>query len=159
MNVPLQKRGSILDELEAMQRQITQRAFDVFNRRGAALGRALDDWLVAEREIVWKPAVEVSEKDDEFLVEAALAGVDAKQVDVQVTPDGLLIRGDTTHQHSSDEKVYVCEFRPGKLFREVRFPRKIDPDKVRVDYRDGLLRLWAPVAKEARARKVEVAVA
>ena len=142
-----------------MQRQITERAFDVFNRRGAAPGRAFDDWLAAEREIVWKPPVEVSEKDDEFLVEPALAGVDAKQVDIHVTPDALLIRGETTHQHSPDEKIHICEFRPGKLFREIRFPRTIDPDKVRADYRDGLLRVWAPLAKEAGARKVEIAAA
>jgi HSP20 family molecular chaperone IbpA len=100
MKIPLRRRGSILDELEAIQRQITERAFDIFNRRGAVLGRSLDDWLAAERDVVWRPPVEISEQDDEFLVEAALAGVDAKQPDVQVTPDELLIRSETTHQHS-----------------------------------------------------------
>lgn len=149
MRVPLQKRESLLDELEAIRRQITERAFDNFNRRGAAFGSALDDWLAAEREIVWKPPVEVSESGDEFLVEAALAGVDAKQLDVQVTPDEILIRGEATHQHSSDQTVHICEFGPGKLFREICFPQKVDPDKARADYRDGLLRVWAPVAKEA----------
>lgn len=157
MQVQLNKRHSILDELDTMQRQITQRAFDLFNRRGASLGRALDDWLAAEREMVWRPPVEVSEKNEEFLVEAALAGVNAKQLDVEVTPEELLIRSDTTHQHAPDETVYMCEFRLGKLFREIRFPRKIDPDKVRADYRDGLLRVWAPAAKEAGTRKVEIA--
>lgn len=44
-----------------MRRQISER----FNRRGAALGRAFDDWLAAEREIVWKPLVEISERNDE----------------------------------------------------------------------------------------------
>lgn len=157
MQVQLNKRQSIFDELETMQRQITQRAFDLFNRRGASLGRALDDWLTAEREIVWRPPVEVSEKSEEFLVEAALAGVDAKQLDVEVTPEELLIRSDATHKHAPGETVYMCEFRSGKLFREIRFPRKIDPDKVRADYRDGLLRVWAPAAKEAGTRKVEIA--
>lgn len=156
MQVQLNKRQSIFDEIEAMQRQITQRAFDLFSRRGTPSGRALDDWLAAEREIVWSPPVEVSEKDQEFLVEAALAGVDAKQLDVEVTPEELLIRSDAIHKHLAGETVHMCEFRPGKLFREIRFPRKIDPDRARADYRDGLLRVWAPAAKEAGMRKVPI---
>jgi HSP20 family protein len=156
MNITLNKRGSILDELETLQRQVTDRAYQIFNQRGAAAGRALEDWLTAERETVWKPAVEVVEKDDEFLVEAALAGVDAKQLNIEVTPEELLIRADITHQHRPGERIHTCEFRPGKLFRTIRFPRRIDPDHVRSDYRDGLLRVWVPAAKEAEAKRIEI---
>jgi len=156
MNVKLQRRGSVLDRIEAIQQQITERAFDLFNRRGAAVGRALDDWLGAERETIWKPPVELVEKDGEFLVEAAISGVPPKEMDVQITAEELLIQGNGAHQHRPGEIVHSCEFRPGTLFRTVRFPRRIDPDKVRAEYHDGLLRVWAPAAKDAGPRKVEL---
>lgn len=159
MKVLLHKRESVVDELEAMRRRIAQRAFEIFNGRGASFGPALDDWLSAEREAIWKPPVEVCEKDDEFLVEVALAGIDAKHLDVQVTPEELLLRAEIAHQHRPGETIHTCEFRPGQMFRVIRFPRRIDPDKVRADYRDGLLRVWAAAAKEGEARKVEIAVA
>jgi HSP20 family molecular chaperone IbpA len=48
------------------------------------------DWLEAERELVWKPAIELEERDNEFLLEMAAAGVDPKDFDIQVTPEDIL---------------------------------------------------------------------
>ncbi|HET9468565.1 MAG TPA: DUF2934 domain-containing protein [Vicinamibacterales bacterium] len=84
MKVKVQKAASFLDRVEAVQRQIAERAYELFNLRGCALGRAVDDRLAAERERVWKPPVELVEKDGEFLVEAAIAGVPPSDLDVQV---------------------------------------------------------------------------
>jgi len=154
MKVNLQKRESVIDAVERIQHRVAERAFELFNRRGGTLGRALDDWLAAERETVWKPPVEVVEKDGEFLIEAALAGVAPKDLDVQVTANGVLIQGNGAHRHCPGEVVHACEFRPGRLFRTVEFPRRVDPDKVRAEYQNGLLRVWAHEAQEAEPRKV-----
>ena len=155
MKVKVRRPGSVLDRVEAIRREIAERAFDLFSRRGGVVGRALDDWLTAERETVWKPPVEVVEKDGEFLVEAAIAGVPPKDMDVQVTPSELLIQGNGAHQHRPGEIVHACEFRAGRLFRAVPFPRRVDPDKVRAEYHDGLLRVWAPAATD-EARRVDL---
>jgi HSP20 family molecular chaperone IbpA len=155
MKMKLHRAQSILDQVEAVRRQVAERAFDLFKRRGGVLGRALDDWLAAERETVWKPPIEIVEKDGEFLVEAAIAGIPAKQLDVQVTPNELLVQGNGAHVHRPGEIVHTCEFRPGKLFCDVPFPRRIDPAAVRADYQDGLLRVWAPIAVD-QPRSVEI---
>jgi HSP20 family molecular chaperone IbpA len=148
MKVRVQKVTSLIDRVEAVQRQIAERAYELFNLRGCALGGAVDDWLAAERERVWKPPVELVEKDGEFLVEAAIAGVLPKDLDVQVTPQGVLIQGNGVHHHRPGETVYACEFRPGRLFRSIEFPRRVEIDKIRADYQNGLLLLWAPAATE-----------
>lgn len=156
MRVRIQKAASLIDRVDAVQRQIAERAYELFHLRGCALGRAIDDWLAAERERVWKPPVELVEKDGEFLVEAAIAGVLPKDLHVQVTAHGVLIQGNGAHQHRPGETVHACEFRPGRLFRTVEFPRRVDVDKVRADYQNGLLRLWAPaVAEDIRTVDVE----
>ena len=156
MKIKLQRRDSVLDAIDTVQHRIEERAFELFNGRGRAIGRALDDWLSAERETVWRPPVEVVEKDNEFLVEAALAGVNPKDLDVQVTPRSLLIQGNGAHVHRPGEIVHACEFRPGRVFRAVEFPRCIDPNQVRADYQNGLLRVWVHAVDETAARKVEL---
>ena len=88
-------------------------------------------------------------------VEAAVAGINAKELDVQVTPGAVLIQGNGAHRHRPGEIVHSCEFRPGRLFRSVEFPRPVDPDQVRADYQNGLLRVWARAADD-EVRKVDL---
>ncbi len=147
----------LIDELDKIQKRITERAYEIFRNRGAAFGAALDDWLTAERQTIWKPAIEVCQKDSSFIVEAAVAGVEPKDLDIQVTPDTLLIRADTTHSHSDAKGIVkTCEFQSGQLFRLVTLPASIDPDAVKAEYRNGLLRITAAIAAKKQAKKVRV---
>jgi HSP20 family protein len=151
------KAETLLHEIEQIEKRITERAYDVFRSRGAALGAALNDWLAAERQTIWKPQVEVCQKDNQFVIEAALAGVEPRQLDIQVTHDTLLIKADTPHTHPETKGiVHVCEFQPGPLFRAIEFPAPIDPEAVKAEYRDGLLRVTAAIAAEQQAKKVDV---
>jgi HSP20 family molecular chaperone IbpA len=48
--------------------------------------------------------------------------------------------------------VHLCEFSHGHLFRSVHFPRRIDPAKATADYRNGMLRITAPIAEAVQER-------
>lgn len=158
MRVRCRTVDNVLAEVEGIQRHIAQRAQEIFRERGGAVGHALEDWMKAERETVWRPALEVRRTKDAFVVEAAVAGVDPKQFDVQVTPAELVL---SAHVHHSDREqegeVVVCEFANGPLFRSYTFPEPIDPTRVSAEYRNGLLRVTAPLAQPAT--KVEVQAA
>ena len=150
----------LVDEVERLQKRITERAFQMFRQRGAQLGAALDDWLAAEKQTIWKPAIEICQKDNALIVEAAVAGVEPRDLDIQVTPDTVLIKADTTHAHAGKPgTVHVCEFEPGPLFRLVHLPAPIDPDGVKAEYRNGLLRITAAIAVAKRVKTVEVKAA
>jgi HSP20 family protein len=113
--------------------------------------------LDAERQLVWKPAIELSEKDAAFHVSVAIPGVDPKALDIEVAPDYVLIKAEVHHEHTSNKgKVYDCEFEMGRLFRSIRFPKRIDPNKVKAEFKNGMLYLTALVAEEAQLRKIEV---
>jgi len=158
MKVRCRTVDGVLAEVEGVQRHIAQRAQEIFRARGSALGNALEDWMKAEQETVWRPALEVRHTEGAFVVEAAVAGVDPKQFDVQVTPTELLL---SAHVHHSDReqegKVVLCEFANGPLFRSYTFPEPIDPARVSAEYRNGMLCVIAPLAQPAT--KVEVQVA
>lgn len=158
MKIRCRTVDSVLAEVEGVQRHIAQRAQEIFRARGGAVGQALEDWMKAERETLWRPALEVRRTKDAFVVEAAVAGVDPKQFDVQVTPTELVL---SAHVHHSDREqegeVVLCEFANGPLFRSYTFLEPVDPVRVSAEYRNGLLRVTAPLAQPAT--KVEVQAA
>src|SRR6516164_7738623 len=155
--VLVQKKESISDQLNDLQDRITKRAFEIFDGNGHTFGKDLDDWLQAERELVWKPSIELDEKDNEFRLQIATPGVDPKDIDIEATPEYVLVKAERHHEHKEEKgKVHICEFTSGNLFRSVRFPKTIDPDHVKAEFKNGMLTLTAQVAKEAQARKVEL---
>ncbi len=156
----LRRVETLREELDRVQHRITERAYEIFRTRGGRLGAALDDWLTAERQTVWKPAIEVWQKDETVVVEAAVAGVEAGDLNLEVTADRVLITAEIAHAHGADKgTVHVCEFQPGHLFRLIDLPAPIDPDGVKAEYRNGLLRLTAPIAVARPARTVAVTAA
>jgi HSP20 family protein len=158
--VPIRQTKSIFDEIDRMHDRVMRRAYDIFTSNGGLFGKDFDDWMQAERELVWRPAVELTEKDDTLYLEVAAPGVDPKELDVEVTPDDILIRADVHHEHKEKKgEVHVCEFAHGNLFRSIHLPKKIDTDKVKAEFKNGLLTLNAPVAEEARAKKVTIEAA
>jgi len=158
MKIKCRPVDSVLAEIEAMQRRIAERALQVFHSRGGAIGHALEDWLKAERETIWRPAIEVRRLPDAFLVEAAVAGLEARQIDVRVTPTELLLTADVRHQDADQPgEVVLCEFVNGPLFRTFTFPEPVDPGRATAEYRNGLLRVRVPLAH--RPRKVDVRAA
>lgn len=147
-NIGLTKVDSILDDLSRLHDDISRRAYEFFRTQGSLAGGALADWLRAERELVWSPAIELRQKDGEFQLEAAIAGVEPKDLDVQVTAEDILIKATGEHQHEMRTgTVHVCEFKSGRLFRSVHLPERIDPESVKAEYHNGLLRLTATIAK------------
>ena len=147
MKIRLQAVETVLDEVEAARRRVAERAAEIFRHRRGAIGDAIDDWLAAERETVWRPALEVVRTQDSFVVRVAAAGIDPKQFDVRVTPTELLVTADVHHSDREQAgDVILCEFANGPLFRNFKFPEPVDPSRVTAEYRNGLLCVTAPLA-------------
>ena len=159
-SVPMIQKDSIVDQLEQLHQRVARRAYELFRGRDTLWGDAWADWFTAERETVWAPPVELREKDGAFTVEAALAGVDPKDMNVEIAPQNLVIKATTEHSHSEDKgQVHQCEFVMGQLFRSVRFPKPIDVTKARAEYRNGLLTVTVPIVAEAQAKRLDVKAA
>ena len=107
--VAIRKISSILDEMNQMQDRIMRRAYDLFERNGRLFGRDLDHWLQAERELLWKPVLELREADGEFVLEVAVSGVDHKDIDIEVTPEDIVLKRDIQNEHAEKKgTVHIC---------------------------------------------------
>jgi len=155
-SVATRKISSILDEMNQMQDCIMRRAYDIFERNGRVFGRDLDHWLQAERELLWEPALELRETDGEFVLEVVVSGVDPKDIEIEVTPEDIVLKADIQHEHEEKKgTVHICEFQSGRMFRSIHLPKRINPDKVKAEIKNGLLKLKAEIAEEARAKKIK----
>ncbi|HEY2152523.1 MAG TPA: Hsp20/alpha crystallin family protein [Vicinamibacterales bacterium] len=158
-NVALTQKQSIVDQLEALHQRIAHRAYELFRGRDS-WGDAFGDWCRAEMELVSKPAVELREQDGAFIVAAALPGVDAKDITVDITAQDVVIKAATEHKHTEDKgQVHRCEFTTGEFFRSVAFPKPVDTAKAKADYRNGMLSITVPIAAAATAKRVDVKAA
>jgi HSP20 family protein len=158
--IAVRKTDTIFDEIDQLHKAISQRAYDLFCN--GSCSDALDNWVKAENELITKPAVELTQKDGRFDVLAAVPGVDMKDLVVEVTPQELLIKGQTSHERTSDkDKVHMSEIRTGQVFRSIRFPEAIDTSTAKAEYKDGMLRLTMAIAKIATgtAKKVDIKAA
>ena len=158
MKVRCRTVDSVLAEIEGVQRHVARRAQELFRARAGAIGSALEDWMKAERETIWRPALEVVRTKDAFVIEAAVAGVDPKQFDVQATPTELVLSAQVHHSDRQQEgEVVLCEFANGPLFRSYKFSEPVNPARVSAECRNGMLRVTAPLAQPATKVAVEAA--
>ncbi|WP_298865129.1 Hsp20/alpha crystallin family protein [uncultured Sulfitobacter sp.] len=108
----------------------------------------------------------VSETDKEFSVTAELPGLTEADVDVSVTGDRIVIKGEkkSEKEERSDEEgreFHRVERTSGSFQRMMTLPFAIDPDKVEAVVKDGVLTVTIPKPPEAveKTKKIKVAQA
>lgn len=152
-----QTDAPILRELEHVLEATRRRAFDLFQQRGAGPGAELEDWLRAEREIVWSPESELVKNEKEVRIQVAAPGLEPKQIRITALPETIIVKGEATHKHEGEQGgVQFCEFSEKILFRRFELDKRIDVDRVSATLDNGILRIVASNAATAPGRRVPV---
>src|SRR5215471_16478456 len=58
------------------------------------LKRDFADWMTADRDMVWRPAIDLIKEDNEFVARTLIPGVEARDIEVLIAPEMLLIKGE-----------------------------------------------------------------
>jgi HSP20 family molecular chaperone IbpA len=150
----------IFEQVENLMGRIQRRAYELFADRDFAPGSALEDWLAAEREICW-PAAELSEREQDFVLNVALPGFEPGQVSVAATPRELIVHAVARTERrdeapKADGKLLWSEFGDNEVYRRVVLAQPIDVAKVSATLSQGLLKV---VAKKAVTAAVPIPVA
>lgn len=145
VNDASQKTLPIFAEIARRFDAIRRRAFSLFEKRGCELGRDVEDWLKAERELMGWPAAELAEKDGAYQMQITLPGFEAKDIEVTATPSEILVHA-ATKEEKKEEKgnVLWTEFGSNDVCRRFGVPNPIDVDKVTANLENGVLRVNAP---------------
>lgn len=139
-----------LQELLAIQERMNRLFEDALRPRAA-----LEDDSMA----VWSPAVDIFETENEIVLKAELAEVREEDIQVNVENDRLTIRGERKlpdelkrEQFHRIERVY------GTFARHFTLPHNIDQEKIRADYKQGVLTIRMPKQDEVEPRHIQVKI-
>ena len=105
------------------------------------------------------PAIDMSEDEKAYKITAELPGMDAKDVDVSVTGDMLVLKGEKRQEKEEKDKNYHFSERSfGSFQRSFELPASIDRNKIAADFSKGVLTLTLPKTAEAQtpAKKIDV---
>ena len=96
--------------------------------------------LSAEGELCWRPATDVYETDDSFVVQMDLAGMEPSRIEVVCDGGVLLVRGIRTELSGPDRKhFHTMEINVGPFVRRVPLLPDVDPASATAIYRSGFL--------------------
>lgn len=107
----------------------------------------------------WSPRVDISETDNEIVVQAEIP--DVKKEDVKVTVDSgvLTIRGERKQEkEEKGKKFHRIERSYGSFVRSFTLPDNIDATTVKAAFKDGMLNLQIPKTAETKPQVIEVKV-
>lgn len=107
----------------------------------------------------WAPALDVFEDKENFVVKAELPGMRREDIDVSLHDGSLIISGERKSETKSEEsQTHHTERYYGRFQRTVSLPSTIAGDKVRAEYKDGMLTVTLPKTEEAKPKKIDISV-
>lgn len=102
-------------------------------------------------------ALDVIETGDQFVVKAAVPGIDPANVEISVEDDVLSIKGEFQQEDETSEDNYLRrELRFGSFQRTLRLPPTVDAEHAEANFEHGVLTLRLPKKPEARARSIKI---
>lgn len=106
------------------------------------------------------PAAEIQETPEDIRLKLELPGIDAKDLEVQVSAEAVSISGERKEETKTEDKgVTRSEFRYGQFRRTIPLPTRVENTEVQAEYKDGILSLILPKAASEKNKVVKVNVA
>src|SRR5262245_61661926 len=128
---------------------------------GEMIGRFFRGWSRGDGESHgWLPALDMLDRKDEVVVRADLPGLDRKDITVSVDGGILMLRGERREEREGKEDDYYASERwTGSFARSITLPPGVDAERIRATFRNGVLEIHLPKAKDALAKKIEIQAA
>lgn len=139
-------------------------------REMTTLSRAMDrmfdrfmDEAYGEMPTLWERgngyslAVDVAEKENEYVVKASVPGINPEEIEITLNDNVLTIKGETKEEKEHEAGNYhLRERRFGSFMRRIALPSNIDADKIEATNEHGVLTLTLPKAEAAKPKRIEV---
>ena len=132
-----------------------------FDQYARAMHRAMlrhEERSAAAEIAAWAPSVDVSEREDAYVVRAELPGVSKDDVQVSLENGVLTIEGEkkveVTEGHGEKKHTVECAY--GSFLRTFVLPSDADAEKVDASFKHGVLKLSIAKTAESKAKKIEV---
>lgn len=150
-----QRRGGLLAGSPAY-RWDPRREVDEFNSR---FGQLIQSLIGGEAgiggSVGWSPPVDVEETEDAYVVDVDLPNVNAEDVNVEMRGEELRISG-AFEERGRGGVVRRQGRQSGEFEYMIDLPSDIDSEQVQAAYRNGVLTVTVPKARDAQPRRIEI---
>lgn len=140
--------------LTALQRQMNRLFEDFFSDFGL---RPFDGLERFGHGVV--PTVDIAETDKDVTVTAELAGLDEKDIQINIQDNVLTLQGEKKTEHEEkDAQYYVSERSYGSFCRAVQLPAEVDDSKAEAVYKNGVLKIRLPKTpdEQRKTKRIEI---
>lgn len=125
-----------------------------------AMDRLFDDAFTSPLSLAgnWSvPAVDMYQTDNDVVVKAALPGIKADEVQINITGEVLTLKGEVKQSEETREKAYhIREQRWGAFERSIILPTDVVADKAKADFENGILTITLPKAEEVKPKTITI---
>ena len=105
----------------------------------------------------WAPRLDMAETAGCITIKAELPGLETKDLDVSLFGDTLTIKGEKREEKEEKEEHYhLVERSHGAFSRMVKLPAPVAADKIKADFKHGVLTITLPKTEEAKKKMIPV---
>jgi len=116
-------------------------------------------WRPASSFTFSAPAIDMSEDEKAYKVSAELPGLDATDVDVSISGNTLVLKGEKRQEKEEKDKNYHFSERAyGSFQRVFELPASIVRDKIAADFSKGVLTITLPKTPDAQKQQKKIEV-
>jgi HSP20 family protein len=127
------------------------------------LGRFFDDFFsgmplaAGTTPGTWAPPIAFSETPQAYVLKAELPGLTPDQVDIQVSDDAVVIKGERKEEKKEEKENYLrSEMTYGSFMRRISLPSTVDPEHTEATMDKGVLTIKLPRVAGAKSRSIKV---
>jgi HSP20 family protein len=103
------------------------------------------------------PPINVFQQGDDIVAIVELPGIDKTNLQIQAKDNTIRISGTKAANYERAASVHRREREFGQFDRTLSIPVKLDADKIKAEYRDGMLALFLPRAENDKPRSIKIA--
>ena len=106
----------------------------------------------------WEPSMDIKETDKNFLIEADLAGLEKKDININLNGDKLTISGNRKEKVEKNDYYHFRERSVGAFNRTFNLPKSINKDKINAHFKNGILSIDLEKHKELIPKTKEITI-
>ena len=103
------------------------------------------------------PPIDISERENEFVIEADMPGVKEENIDIQFHQGELTICGKVVMPETANDDYRFRQFDSNDFYRRFRIGESVDATNISAHCTDGVLTVHLPKSEMLKPRKIEVA--
>ena len=101
--------------------------------------------------------MDIFDDSDKIVIKAELPGIDKKDISIDLKDRILTLKGErAADNEEKEDRYYRRERTYGKFERSFTLPTGLNPDKIKADYQDGVLKIEVPKPQEEKPKQITI---